>query len=463
MVIKLLHLIIFMAFSSQVRAVNNSNGFFYLAPRSEVQQAQTQHQLYHYNVVHPYEVTSFHFSNYEKRVTQFIPRSLDLKKILAAAKSSAAENGNEKPIIVSIGSGALFTEFLLAKKGAKVIGIDPDEETVKKAALLYGLRETRPGSKIYVSQDPHLDLIAIVGDAQTTVEKLAEIAGVQILDYSSEIKQEMNAFQLKLSLFLQKYNQFIEDYLWVDLEGFEAVARDQFVSTLKTEYQQLVQAFTELNRKKLAFRRSYPTNIDVVFNSWMPREVDFRQSLEDIGANLLILVAERAGNSGITVESLNTYRMSELERFFPDGIAPAELLESGTFTQTYYNSDRYIEKGWWQAASSADGHGSTVQIYASENTPESVSQVIERLVSFDTTAQDQPYPWEYRDFWRGDKLAEAEFDYSHDETLLLTAWGVLILNFERIRELFGDAPAKYQGKKASLSPAAAEALFDTSL
>lgn len=368
-----------------------------LRPDEEIPTINAPVKLYSYNVIHPNEAKPGDFDVFQKTVT-FVPRAVDVERIYRLAGHATRLQGNMKPTIVSVGAGSFFLEALLAQKGVKVIGVEPNENVVRQAAEVFGLLETAPGSKIFVSKNPSFDLVAIVGDAGNARNKLAEVKGIQVTAYPEEIEKRERFFYRKLIQFIERLNDFFliddEDPGWGNQKA-----------KIEKEYVRLYRKYYELVRQKKEFIRDHPVSVNLVLNSWMPQGIDFRQSLDDVGALYEVLIEENGGSTGLD-SSKDIFsgidfdiqfgldpREEEAVDYLAETIPLPGTLRQGVFGYSYFSTERYQYVSGWNTS-----NNSNVNVFVLRDNPETAT-LTAKTISKNEKLTGNPYPWEYRAFW----------------------------------------------------------------
>lgn len=220
----------------------------------------------------------------------FMPEKKDIETILTHAAAAAQQSTySRKPIIVSIGSGYSFAEYLLASE-ASVVAVEPRRDIVRKAAKDYQLREIKPGVFTNHGENAGFDLTLIIGSSEDAIAKINQLGWVYIPNMPSSIKSREG-----------QYRETLAGYAKRAQEGAPAVELTQLEQRARQQY-------AEVERLKAGFWRDHYSNVDVAFNAWMGEEVDFTERIRDIGATFVILVASAkdghtgfSGSTGMTI------------------------------------------------------------------------------------------------------------------------------------------------------------------
>ncbi len=361
-----------------------------LAPDSSIQEQKEKIKLSHLEIVTPENIKPKNFDSMA-RTTSLFPRAVDIKRIMLLAHASAQSHGREKPTIVSVGCGSFFMENLMAQEGATVIGIDPNEELVKKVARIYNLKETKPGSKIYVSTNKKADLIAMVGSARQAPFLLSKIKGISFSPYPNEIQELERKLQQEIRQISPLFDLFHELS-----EQQDKTALSKVVDEIKEKYPALLDLYEKIRETKIRYRSEGKSNnpIDLVFNSWMPDGIDLRRDLEELGAEFLVLAGDETWEfTGVDVEAywFSTNEIEDIPIFY--------FIKEGIFKNTYDESLQYPLASSWNAPSAAS-HKSQYYVYTSKDASKKSFDLAKATTKVQLEKEtDMPLPWEFKDFW----------------------------------------------------------------
>jgi hypothetical protein len=238
-----------------------------------------------------------------ERYNFWIPRAVDIKRIFEMTKRVST---NEKPIIVSVGSGSCVAEYLLAKEGAEVVAVEPNGKSISTVVEAYDLipHPTIPNAWIPSPNGKTAGLsFTLIQNTSDDFKPVLNKLGIQTTNYSQEIiALEKEVEKLRAQVATQA------EQLFSETRGrpmtIEQKQRYQQIYTgLYIPMTEKANAVQELKARENANQATSGKTVDTYFAGWMPRNVDYK--LYEHGGKLVIYAEHNAGLTGTTVTPLD--------------------------------------------------------------------------------------------------------------------------------------------------------------
>ena len=213
----------------------------------------------------------------------YIATHEDLGRTISLADSSRRVKGREKSIIISVGSGFCFNEYLLAKtRKASVIAIDLNEGIIRKVAETFGLLEISNGVFSNHNSNADFDLTLISSNDSNMFDKINALGWVKVDKIDESIRQK----EKELKDLLSAYSSLAEDNI-----------------SLKDLEKRSKMLYGEIESLKFKFWKTHTSDVDLVFNSWMNKGIDYTESLRDLGAPYVVLVSSSSASNKTGIRS----------------------------------------------------------------------------------------------------------------------------------------------------------------
>ncbi|MBD3259442.1 FHA domain-containing protein, partial [Candidatus Woesearchaeota archaeon] len=320
----------------------------------EIETEETVAEL-RYSILEVGDETATYSDWEETRYAYWIPRSIDIKRIYEQTK---AVSTNEVPVIVSMGSGSSIVEYLLAKKGAEVVAVEPDEKLLQKVIQGYDLIPHPTVKDAWIpnpeGRNKDLDFKLVKADHTNFKGKLKRL-GINTIEFSDEIlaqEKELEQARKEFIATIERLNRRVEvlDEQFEDdeenplyLQGLNEIralmqaAADAFVPKIEKFYK----AKAEFISRNAAAQEMAGKYVDAFIASWMPSRYDY--TLYNHGAKLVFYAEESGGATGF--KDFDFDITGDLDVAFPN----LEALKKNILYASYEDNPVSKNIGEWES------------------------------------------------------------------------------------------------------------------